>query len=385
MNPKTKRSVNFTVIGAGEGGGRIADAFARLGYQAGAVNTAQVDLNGLRTIPTSNRLKVGKGIGGAGQDMKIGQEMIMEDYSKVLEFVVSLTSKADYLLLTIGGGGGTGSGAFEPLVRIGNESGIPIAVILTLPNSWEAVNVKANAVNVLRNAHRMVQQGMIRPLVLVDNERIGELWPGLTVANYWATANREIVEAWDVFNRLSTRDSEAFSSVDGADYARLLSIGGYAAMGFSIIDGYHENAIAGAMRQNVHSGLLANGFNLATAKAAAAIVSGSKAAIERLPMQHLMEGFVTLQQLAGVGTLFRGAYIDRGQKAKVYTLLTGLAAPQDRVGELVQDTRHEWQAFQDKFQESGDDLFSGLDFLESSSPSGTHNVFRALAKGKKQS
>ena len=78
MNPKTKRSVNFTVIGAGEGGGRIADAFARLGYQAGAINTAQVDLNGLRTIPTSNHFKVGKGLGGAGLGLLTTKKIIQE-------------------------------------------------------------------------------------------------------------------------------------------------------------------------------------------------------------------------------------------------------------------------------------------------------------------
>jgi hypothetical protein len=65
MNPNAKRSIRFAVIGSGEGGGRIADAFARLGYRAGAINTAQVDLDGLQSVPKANRLCVGSGPGGA--------------------------------------------------------------------------------------------------------------------------------------------------------------------------------------------------------------------------------------------------------------------------------------------------------------------------------
>ncbi len=58
MNKKSKRSIQMAVIGSGEGGGRIADAFAKLGYRAGAINTAGVDLEGLKAIPITNRLHI---------------------------------------------------------------------------------------------------------------------------------------------------------------------------------------------------------------------------------------------------------------------------------------------------------------------------------------
>ena len=384
MNKNAKRSINFAVIGSGEGGGRIADAFAKLGYRAGALNTAQVDLDGLQAIPRSNRLGVGAGPGGAGQDMALGQEAVLAHRGTVKEFITVLGDGMDYLLLTVGGGGGTGSGSLPELVRIAQEMDLPTAVILTLPNSYEGTLVKANAVQTLQVAHGLVQQRAICPLVLVDNECIGQLFSGLTVANYWSTANREIAEAWDVFNRLSTRPSVVFSAVDGMDYARLLSTGGYAAMGLSTISGSDEQAIAQAIRTNVHGGLLANGFDLSTCRATAAIVSGSKTAIERLPMEHLLAGFSTLQDLVGSGELFRGAYIDRGAKLRVYTLMTGLDIPAGRVQELLQTAHSEWTAYQEKLTRgsSAASMFGGLDFSSGDSDRGS--VFRQLAQQKKR-
>ena len=383
MNKNAKRSIRFAVIGAGEGGGRIADAFAKLGYRTGAINTAQVDLDGLQAIPSTNRLHVGIGPGGAGQDMALGRDSVLAHEGEVREFLSTLSSGADYLLLTVGGGGGTGGGSLPELVRMAQEAGLPTAAILTIPNNYEGTQVKANAVQTLRTAHDLVLRGALRPLVLVDNERIGDLFPNLTVASYWATANREVAEAWDVFNRLSTRPSVVFSAVDGMDYARVLSAGGYAAMGVSVINGNDEQSIAQAIRTNIHGGLLVNGFDLSTSRATAAIISGSKTAIERLPMDHLLTGFSTLQDLVGSGELFKGAYVDRSKKLRVYTLMTGLDIPAGRVQELLQTAQSEWIGYQEKLARGNDTVskFSGLDF--SSGNEARDSVFRRLAQQRK--
>ncbi len=380
MNKHAKRAINFTVIGAGEGGGRIAAAFAKLGYRAGAINTAQVDLQGLRAIPAAQRLRLNIGLGGAGQDLTLGRAAIAQQRGAVREFMTALCVDADYLLLTIGGGGGTGSGAVPELVALSQELGLPCAVILTLPHDYEGVRVKANAVQTLQTAHELVQTGAIRPLVLVDNARIDTLFPGLAVGNYWARANREIAGAWDVFNRLSTRPSVVFSAVDGADYARVLARGSYAALGVSPIGASDEGAIAQALRGNIHNGLFANGFDLATAQATAAIISGSQAALDRLPMNQLMRGFETLRELVGSGELFRGAYVDKGAKLRVYTLMAGLSLPGGRVGELLQAARAEWGAYQAKLQRgAGGGVFADCDF----NAAGGDDVFLRLAQRKR--
>ena len=58
-----KASFNFSFIGAGQGGSRLAEAFHRLGYQrVAAVNTAEQDLN---TLKIENKLCIGDG--GAGK------------------------------------------------------------------------------------------------------------------------------------------------------------------------------------------------------------------------------------------------------------------------------------------------------------------------------
>ena len=44
MSKKTcKRSLRFAFIGSGEGGGRMAATFGRMGYLAAAINTTQAN------------------------------------------------------------------------------------------------------------------------------------------------------------------------------------------------------------------------------------------------------------------------------------------------------------------------------------------------------
>ena len=101
-------------------------------------------------------------------------------------------------------------------------------------------------------------------------------------------------------------------------------------------------------------------------------------------MDHLLAGFSTLQDLVGSGELFRGAYIDRGTKLRVYTLMTGLDIPAGRVQELLQTAYSEWTAYQEKLARGSNtaSMFGGLDFSSQDNDRGS--VFRQLAQQKKR-
>ena len=180
---KNKRSLDFVFIGLGEGGGRIADAFARLKYAAGAINTAQGDLAGLR-LPSSSKLHIPIGAGGAGQDPTQGRRAVLDHESRVHAFVQALTLSADQVMLWVGGGGGTGTGAVGEVARVCRELKRPTGVIYTLPRAIEGTAVKANALQALGGLYRLAEMGEISPLVVVDNERIGALFPDLRLGQF---------------------------------------------------------------------------------------------------------------------------------------------------------------------------------------------------------
>ncbi len=64
---KREKSINFGIVGSGQAGNRIAEAFYKLGYDCVAINTAQQDLKFI-DIPESNKLLLSHGLGGAAAE-----------------------------------------------------------------------------------------------------------------------------------------------------------------------------------------------------------------------------------------------------------------------------------------------------------------------------
>ena len=368
MSAKTyKRSLKFAFIGSGEGGGRLAATFGRMGYPAAAINTTEADLARLR-LPGSQKLVLPIAAGGAGQEPELGRQAVLVHQDRVLAFLRAMTLEADHVVLCIGGGGGTGTGSLPELVRLLRALKRPVGVIYTLPRDVEGTAVKVNALRALSQVYQMAEGGEISPLVLVDNNRIGELFPEVSLARFWPKANQFLADLWDAFNRLSMRESEFYSALDGTDYLRLLSAGKCAALGYAeVVDLKSPVGLARAMSEAVHGGLLAGGFDLSTASAVGTIVVGSANTLRHLPAAYLDNGLRVVGEIMRGGYAFSGVYADSGVYArlKLYVLFSGLDLPLERVQELVNDTQGEYKVLQEKLQTSDPQPpLSNLSFLE---------------------
>jgi len=368
MSAKTyKRSLKFAFIGSGEGGGRLAATFGRMGYPAAAINTTEADLGRLR-LPGSQKLVLPIAAGGAGQEPELGRQAVLVHQDRVRSFLRAMTLEADHVVLCIGGGGGTGTGSLPELVRLLRALKRPVGVIYTLPRDVEGTAVKVNALRALSQVYQMAEGGEISPLVLVDNNRIGELFPEVSLARFWPKANQFLADLWDAFNRLSMRESEFYSALDGTDYLRLLSAGKCAALGYAeVVDLKSPVGLARAMSEAVHGGLLAGGFDLSTASAVGTIVVGSANTLRHLPAAYLDNGLRVVGEIMRGGYAFSGVYADSGVYArlKLYVLFSGLDLPLERVQELVNDTQGEYKVLQEKLQTSDPQPpLSNLSFLE---------------------
>jgi len=105
----------------------------------------------------------------------------------------------------------------------------------------------------------------------------------------------------------------------------------------NVKDFEEETAIAMALKQNLEKTLLAEGFDLTTAKAAASIIVGGSTLFEEVAglMDSIEYGFDTLGTMTGGATVHRGIYEDsRKQSLIAYTVVGGLDAPEKRIQSL---------------------------------------------------
>lgn len=214
-----------------------------------------------------------------------------------------------------------------------------VGVVLTLPTSGECASpdVADNAFSLVTSLCDLAELKQLSPLVIFDNDKIKNLYPNLTVANFWPTVNATVTGLFHVFNVLSTKTGNP-TTFDPADYSRVLSAGGCMIMGLNSVTKYNEGSdVSKAIRDNLERTLLCAGFDLKSAKAAACIATASPDILNNVPglMNALENGFDTLANVTGNATVFRGIYESEKPKLVVYTQISGLSAPKKRINDLL--------------------------------------------------
>ncbi len=345
----SRGSTKFGWIGTGQCGGRLAKSFHDLGYgKVLAVNTAYHDLNDL-DLPSSQKILMDIGRKGAGKDMVRGQQAATQYRQDIIHSIEQIFSEnVDHIMLALGAGGGTGSGSVLPLIdtvrTCAKHIGLrnperKIGVLMTLPTDGEAASPKVgrNAYEVASELSRMAANGEISPLIIIDNEKISRMYPGLTVKSFWPTINTTVSGLFDIFNRLSALSSP-YTSFDSVDYQSIMESGGSMIMGLTKVDYFQRRYdISEAMKSNLGKTLLAGGFNLESARVAGAIVVGGKQIMAGTPglQDSINHAFDVLTDLTGQATIHRGIYEDTRDSLRVYTIIGGLDSCHERLEELI--------------------------------------------------
>lgn len=332
-------SFKFAFVGAGQGGSRIAESFHRLGYRKlSAINTAQQDLNTIELI--ENKLLIGEG--GAGKNPEVAAKAYGKSKEDVLDFLrFSFGEDYDRIFVCAGAGGGTGAGSVVPLVHTVNELNEivnaptkKVGVILALPKVSEGKKVNANAFNTLNEAYDLVEKGMISPLIILDNEKINKLYPGLAVAPFWKTANSSIAGLFHLFNLVSAKDS-SYSSFDPNDYKTILDSGLIVFGAAPISDWKNPMNITKTVRDNVAGNVLSGGVDLKTGNMAGVVMIGGNKILENAPQENLDLAFEQFSRILGRGsTVHRGIYSGNQDDLTVYTVIGGLGRPDQKLQEL---------------------------------------------------
>jgi cell division GTPase FtsZ len=331
----------FGIIGSGQGGSRLAETFHRLGYRrVCALNTAEQDLTNI-SIPEANKLCIGSG--GAGKDPSTGRRLIAERKEDVLDFMRRAFGPAlDRVIVCAGAGGGTGAGTVVHLVDIGIEvqkslrcPTEKVGVVIALPKISEGTKVHANAYHTLVELLNLTEKGFISPLVIVDNEKIGQLYPSLAVDPFWHTANVSVCSLFHLFNTVCVRDSR-YSTFDRNDFRTILDSGLITFGAMPAAKWQDATDISYAVRSNLKKNIL-SAVDPATGSVAGAVIIGGAEILSVIPQLHLDHAFEQLtRMLKPNSTVHRGIY--RGDKPSlvVYTTIGGLGKPTDKLAELKQ-------------------------------------------------
>jgi cell division GTPase FtsZ len=341
-------STRYAWIGAGQCGGRLVKSFYDLGYKKVlAVNTTHHDLD-LLEIPKEQKFLMDIGEKGAGKDMERGAKAVQQNQQQILHLARQrFGTQVDHIMVCFGAGGGTGSGSVTGLIETAKkyaryirleDPGNKVGVIMTLPTVGEASSplVAENAHKVAHELSEMAEAGKISPLIIVDNDKINRLYPGLTVKSFWPSINSTVASLFDIFNRLSALSSP-YTSFDPVDYHSIMQAGGCAIMGLTRVDKFNDKfAISEAVKKNLEKTLLAGGFDLSTAKLAGCIAVGGKKLMTNVKglQDNIDYAFDVLSEITGQASIHRGIYEDNRDSLRVYTIIGGLDSPAVRLEEL---------------------------------------------------
>ena len=328
---------NFAIVGVGQGGSRLAESFWNLGYRrVGVINTAKQDLS-LIKIPEQNKLLIGDG--GAGKNPDAADEVFRTRYEDILDFLKrTFGTGYERVLVCAGAGGGTGAGGGARVIAICHDlnqslsketkdTDAKVGCIAALPTRAEGIKVQKNAENTISKIVDAQKAGVLSPLIILDNEKIKQLYPKLSVNQFWSTANNSICSILHLFNKISAKES-AYTTFDKADLDTIFS-SGVIMFGATPIKDTSETGISYAVRDNLRKNILA-GVDASTGNVAACVIIGDKNSLDNIPQSSLEHGFEQLSRMMGDGsTVHRGIYAGAKQGLAVYTAIGGLQVPEN--------------------------------------------------------
>lgn len=247
VEPAIETFARIKVVGVGGAGSaainRMVDAGVS-GVDFVAVNT---DAQALHHSKASQKVHIGKdsthGL-GAGADPVIGQKAAEESMDDIIKAV----SNSDMVFVTIGAGGGTGSGAGHLVAKAAKDSGALVIGFATKPFAFEGEKRRRNAEEAIDKLRQHVDT-----LIVVPNDRLLQ------------TIDRHtpLLEAFKVADDVLRQGVQGISdlitvhglvNLDFADVKAVMANAGSALMGIGRASG--ENRAVDAAQQAISSPLL---------------------------------------------------------------------------------------------------------------------------------
>lgn len=235
------------VVGVGGAGGaainRMVDAGVT-GVQFIAINT---DAQALHNSKADLKIHIGRettrGL-GAGADPKVGEAAAQESSDEIKKALEG----ADMIFITLGAGGGTGSGAGHIVAEIAEGLGILVVGVATKPFSFEGEKRRINAEWAIANLGRQVDT-----LITIPNDRLLQTIDRRTpLLETFKIADDVLRQGVQGISELITE--HGLINLDFADVRAIMSDAGSALMGIGRASG--DDRAVKAAQQAIESPLI---------------------------------------------------------------------------------------------------------------------------------
>ena len=226
-------AVEIAFLGVGGGGGKLAKAFLDLGFtKTLLVNTTVKDQPA--GVPEEHFLLV-PGADGVGKDVKLGKKVLGDNSALVEDALKSRIGKCDWLVVCLGGGGGTGSashvlhGSFERFLKA-TEAGGKVVYIISKPTAQELLNP-----TIAENFKTACADVSAHPHLIIDNEKQLQLLRGkVGMLNMYPTANSTFSKLFHQVLKLADQSSP-IQTFDSKDLERCLRTDGRMFLGSTVV------------------------------------------------------------------------------------------------------------------------------------------------------
>jgi cell division protein FtsZ len=305
----------IAVIGCGGGGSNTISRMMEEGIHGAKLIAINTDAQHLIRTHADQRILVGRqrtrGL-GAGSIPQIGEEAALENEQEIRAIV----SGCDMVFITVGLGGGTGTGVAPVVAKAAREEGALTIAVVTLPFNAEGSIRMENAEAGLERLRDVADT-----VIVVPNDKLLEIVPKLPLYAAFKIADEVLMRAVKGITELITMPG--LVNLDFADVRTVMERGGVAMIGMGESDS--EDKAADSVKKAIRSPLLDVDISGATA-ALVNVVGGPDMTMEEA------EGVVqeVYSRVDPNARIIWGAQIDPAMQNKMRTLLvvTGVRSPQ---------------------------------------------------------
>lgn len=313
VEPEKESSI-IKVIGVGGGGGNAVNHMYREGIHEVSFVLCNTDRQALNNSPVPVHLQLGKEGLGAGNRPEKARQAAEETIDDIKYMLGDGTRMA---FITAGMGGGTGTGAAPVIARVSKELDILTVGIVTIPFRFEGDRKIDQALDGVEEMAKHVDA-----LLVVNNERLREIYPDLTLLDAFGKADDTLSVAAKSIAEIITYDG--YMNLDFNDVKTVLKDGGVAIMSTGYGEG--ENRVKHAIEDALNSPLL-NDNDIFNAKKILLSIGFSNEKNEKsgLMMEEMNDVNDFMAKFGNDFEIKWGLAIDPelGQKVKVTLLATG--------------------------------------------------------------
>lgn len=313
FNLKVNNPSIIKVIGVGGGGGNAVNHMYNEGIHDVTYVLCNTDNKALQDSPVPYKLQLGKDGLGAGNRPQKAREAALDSIEDIKEMLNDGTRMA---FITAGMGGGTGTGAAPIIAQCAKDAGILTVGIVTIPFKFEG---KKKILQALEGVEEISKH--VDALLVINNERLRELYPELTLLNAFAKADDTLSVAAKSIAEIITMRGKI--NLDFEDVTTVLKDGGVAIMSTGYGEG--ENRVTKAIQQALDSPLLNNNDIYNSQRILININFGSEASENEVTMEEMNEVHEFMDKFHNDVETKWGMAVDDtlGSKVKITLLATG--------------------------------------------------------------